>query len=181
MSTQPKQPEPTRAGLAKRGSKFALVGLTVAALSVPAVMSATVASAAVPTFPDNLLVFPNRDFITVEGYADHAGETALIKVDRPGVGVVGSATGVVSGGDVAFEINHPGGVCWGNGTSLKVTPDILPGDIATISFGGVDAGDTDRAGRVRDQSAGPHGRLGHLLVTGHIGAGVTRPSSSSAR
>jgi hypothetical protein len=30
---------------------------------------------AVPAFPDNLVVFPNRDFIAVEGYQDHVGET----------------------------------------------------------------------------------------------------------
>lgn len=118
------------------------MGLAVSAMVVPAVMMATAASAAVPTFPDNLLVFPNRDFITVEGYAEHQGDTALVQVERPGVGIVGSAQGVVSGGDVAFEINHPGGVCWGNGTSLNVTPDIQPGDKASISFGGTVAGDT---------------------------------------
>ena len=32
--------------------------------------------------------------------------TALLEVNRPGVGVVGSAKGVVSGTDVAFEVNH---------------------------------------------------------------------------
>ena len=40
--------------------------------------------------------------------------------------------GVVEAGDVAFEINHPGGVCWGAGTDLKVTPDIKPGDRVSI-------------------------------------------------
>ena len=34
------------------------------------------ASAAVPAFPDNVVVFPDRDFITIEGYQDHVGETA---------------------------------------------------------------------------------------------------------
>jgi len=106
------------------------LALSLATTGLGAVLTAATASAAVPTFPDNLLVFPNRDFVSVLGYADHAGETATVTVDRPGVGIVGSATGVVSGGDVAFEVNHPGGVCWGNGTALKVTPDInvrLPG------------------------------------------------------
>ena len=92
------------------------------------------ASAAVPTFPNNIAVFPDRDFVSIEGYAEHAGETATIKVTRPGVGVVGSATGVVSGTDVAFEVNHPGGVCWGNGTGLNVTPDIVAGDKVSITF-----------------------------------------------
>jgi hypothetical protein len=94
---------------------------------------AMIASAAVPAFPDNLVVFPNRDFISVEGFTDHAGETATIEITR-GTQTMGSAKAVVSGTDVAFEVNHPGGVCWGNGTSLKVTPDIRPGDVAKITF-----------------------------------------------
>jgi hypothetical protein len=36
-------------------------------------LTAGPASAAVPTFPANLLVFPNRDFVSVAGFADHAG------------------------------------------------------------------------------------------------------------
>jgi len=51
--------------------------------------------------------------------------------------VVGSAIGEVSGGDVAFEINHPGGYCWGAGTGLNVTPDIQAGDVVSLSFNGV--------------------------------------------
>jgi hypothetical protein len=92
-----------------------------------------VATAAVPAFPDNLVIFPDRDFISVEGFTDHAGETATVEIKR-GNQLMGSAQAVVSGEDVAFEINHPGGVCWGNNTSLKVTPDIRPGDVAVIRF-----------------------------------------------
>ena len=33
------------------------------------------ATAAVPVFPDNLVVFPNRDFISAKGVPEHAGET----------------------------------------------------------------------------------------------------------
>ena len=112
-----------------RRPRLAVAGLLAATLAGSSLVGAHAAAAAVPTFPDNLLVFPNRDFITVEGYAEHKGETGTITVRRPSLGgqVVGSAQGVVSGGDVAFEVNHPGGVCWGNGTGLKVTPDILPG------------------------------------------------------
>jgi Chitobiase/beta-hexosaminidase C-terminal domain/Fibronectin type III domain len=132
---------------ARRGwPRAVLVGVLAASLSGAALLTASSASAAVPTFPDNLLVFPNRDFVTVEGYQDHIGETATVEITRPGVGVVGSAEGVVAEGDVAFEINHPGGYCWGAGTGLKVTPDILPGDVASIRFGGTKAGDT----RVQD-------------------------------
>jgi hypothetical protein len=88
--------------------------VVVALLTIGAA-GAMIASAAVPTFPDNLVVFPDRDFISVEGFQDHAGEAATIEIKR-GSTVMGSAKAVVSGGDVAFEVNHPGGVCWGNNT-----------------------------------------------------------------
>jgi hypothetical protein len=111
------------------------------AIAAGATAAGFVADAAVPAFPDNLVVFPDRDFISVEGYQTHVGETALVEVTRGGE-LIGSAKGVVEEGDVAFEINHPGGVCWGNNTSLQVTPDIRPGDKVNISFNGIDAGDT---------------------------------------
>src|SRR4051794_1682598 len=143
-------------------------------------MAETASAAVIPTFPDNLLVFPNRDFITVEGYSEHQGQTATVTVTRPSLGnkVVGSATGVVSGGDVAFEINHPGGVCWGNGTSLKVTPDIQPGDVAAISFGGTVAGDTEVQDAFVTEDSALSGSK--LVVKGHIGPGVD-PNNTEQR
>jgi len=159
-----------------RGMRALLAGALVATSGL--VLSAGPASAAVPTFPDNLLVFPNRDFVSVQGYADHAGETATVTVDRPGVGLVGSATAVVSGSDVAFEVNHPGGVCWGNGTALKVTPDILPNDKVSISFGGVVSGDTTVQDAYVTEKSVVTGST--LTVTGHIGAGVD-PANTEQR
>lgn len=106
----------------------------VTGLALTGLVYLPAASAAVPVFPNNVVVFPDRDFVSVEGYAEHAGETATIEVTRPGSGVMGSAKGVVSGTDVAFEVNHPGGICWGAGTSLDVTPDIKAGDIVKITF-----------------------------------------------
>jgi hypothetical protein len=161
--------------------RAALVGVLLAGVSLVAVASAERAHAAViPTAPDNILVFPNRDFITVEGYEDHAGETATITVTRPSIGgqVVGSAQGRVSGDEVAFEVNHPGGICWGAGTNLKVTPDILPGDVASISFGGATAGDT----RVQDGFATEDASLSGstVVVRGHVGPGVD-PANTEQR
>jgi hypothetical protein len=136
--------------------------------------SSAVVNAAVPTFDvGNLVLFPNRDFITVEGYQGHIGETATITVTRgPNNTVIGSASHVVEEGDVAFEINHPGGACWGDGTGLKVTPDLIPGDKATISFDGeANAGDTtvqDAYATAINYTPGDT----TFTVTGHIGAGV---------
>jgi hypothetical protein len=156
-----------------------MVATLAVSLSASAVIAATAASAAVPSAPDNLMVFPNRDFISVEGYQNHVGDTATVSVTRSGV-LVGSAQAVVAAGDVAFEINHPGGACWGAGTDLQVTPDILPGDVATISFGGHDVGDT----RVQDAYADADATLGTttvdgtmVTVTGHIGADVIQDNT----
>lgn len=160
-----------------RAARVALVGALAASLSATAVIGATSASAAVPTFPDNLLVFPNRDFIAVEGYQDHIGATATVEVTRPGVGIVGSAEGVVAEGDVAFEINHPGGYCWGAGTGVNVTPDIQPGDVASIRFGDTKAGETRvQDGFVNaDATQEPTIHSGHtVIVRGHIGADVIK-------
>ena len=122
-----------RHGYGRRWFNRRVAAALVAGVAATAGAGAIVASAAVPAFPDNLVVFPDRDFISVEGFQDHAGETATVEIKR-GSTVMGSAKAVVSGGDVAFEVNHPGGVCWGNDTSLKVTPDIRPGDVAAITF-----------------------------------------------
>src|SRR3954452_23390539 len=134
-------------------------------------VGAIVASAAVvPTFPDNGVVFPDRDFVTIEGYQDHVGETGTVTVSRDGQ-IVGSAQGTVEEGDVAFEVNHPGGYCWGAGTNLKVTPDIRPGDVVQISFPGVqDAGDTTVADTFVTGDAVQDGNK--VTVTGHVGADV---------
>ena len=122
-----------------------------------------------PQFPDNLMIFPNRDFITVEGFADHVGQSGKIEVTRPGVGVVGSAIGVVSGGDVAFEVNHPGGICWGEGTGLKVTPDIKAGDVVSLTFGNTQVAATTTLDVAANDAVQTQKTV---VVTGHIGDGV---------
>ena len=133
--------------------------------------TAGAAVAPLPIAPDNLVVFPDRDFVTIEGFADRVNQEATIEVERPGVGVVGSAKGVVSGTDVAFEINHPGGYCWGAGTGLNVTPDIRPGDVVSIAFGGVKVAATTRAGCARRRLVHRSGRRpsgATMKVVGHI-------------
>jgi hypothetical protein len=118
-----------------------VVSILATGVAAAGAAGAIVADAAPPAFPNNVVVFPDRDFVTIEGYQSHIGEEALVEVIRDGK-TIGSAKGVVEEGDVAFEINHPGGYCWGAGTGLDVTPDIRPGDKVNVSFNGIDAGDT---------------------------------------
>lgn len=152
--------------------RTAVVATVSAVLGATSLLAIPAASAAVPVFPDNLVVFPDRDFITIEGYQDRIGQTATVEVSRPGVGVVGSASSVVGAGDVAFEINHPGGVCWGAGTGLKVTPDIKAGDVVSIKFNGAVVADT----RVQDANVtgspviSGDGTI--VTIKGHIAEGV---------
>lgn len=117
----------------RRVLRRSLVAITAAALGLSPLVFTEAASAVTPTFPDNIVVFPDRDFVSVEGYERYAGQNATVRVTRGGE-IMGSAVVPVSGTDVAFEVNHPGGFCWGNGTSLKVTPDIRAGDVVSVTF-----------------------------------------------
>ena len=162
-----------RSARARVGAAAAVAAVSMTGLGVWSVTAGAVAP--LPTFPDNLVVFPDRDFIAVEGFSGYPGQMALVEVYRPSIdGVVGSALAEVSGTDVAFEINHPGGVCWGNGTSLKVTPDILPGDVVSIEIGGnVLAATTVGDSYVTTGSTlSPNGLT--MTVTGRIGPDVDR-------
>jgi hypothetical protein len=169
---------PRARGAKRRRTKRARMAVLAVMAAGIAVAAAIGVSAAVPAFPDNLLIFPNRDFISVAGFQDHAGDTATVEVRRGGA-LIGSTTAVVSGGDVAFEVNHPGGVCWGNGTSLQVTPDIQPGDVVAIKFGSTVAADTTvlDAGFV-DAVADTSLSGSTLTVKGHLGT-VNRPDPAS--
>jgi Fn3 associated/Fibronectin type III domain len=158
-----------------RAKPLAFVGLAAALLvGLPSVLVGGASGAGaltpnLPVFPNNIMIFPNRDFITIEGYQDHVGQTAKVEVTRPNVGVIGSAIAVVSGGDVAFEINHPGGYCWGAGTGLNVTPDIQAGDVVSLSFGDVQEAATT-ALDVYASDAVQNGTT--VTVAGHIGSTV---------
>ena len=59
----------------------AMIGIGLVSIAAAGAAIGGAASAAVPEFPDNLVVFPNRDFVTVEGYQDHIGETATAQGD----------------------------------------------------------------------------------------------------
>ena len=65
-----------------RGRRAKVMLAVVGGLAPLATVGTFAASAAVPTFPDNIVVFPDRDFVTVEGYQDHIDETATLKITR---------------------------------------------------------------------------------------------------
>jgi hypothetical protein len=127
------------------------------------------AGAAPPAAPNNLVVFPDRDFVTVEGFQNRVGQTATLEVVR-GTTVVGSAQSVVAAGDVAFEVNHPGGACWGAGTNLQVTPDIRAGDKVQIRFGTTVLGDTIVQDAAVNAGATRSGNT--VTVSGYLNDGV---------
>ena len=153
-----------------------LVGLPSVLVGGPSAAGAITPN--LPVFPDNIMVFPNRDFVSLEGFSEYGGQPGLVEVTRPGVGVVGSAIGIVSGTDVAFEVNHPGGFCWGAGTGLNVTPDIQAGDVVSLSIGGTEVAATTSL----DVYANDAVQTGStVVVTGHIGStGRLRTTWSSA-
>lgn len=166
MSTSgaPRGRPPRRRG----GKRWWVRGAALAGLA--ALVAAVSASSAPPAFPDNIVVFPDRDFVSFEGFQDHVGETALVEVTRPGTGVVGSARAVIAEGDVPFEINHPGGVCWGAGTGLNVTPDIQPGDVLSLEVAGQSTEVTTLGAYVTSVDYVDGATT--FTVTGHVDAGI---------
>jgi Fibronectin type III domain len=119
-------------------AQAALVGLAAASITVIAGQAAQAADP--PAAPNNIVVFPQRDFVTIEGYQGRVGQQATVTVTRNGV-ETSRAVGRVAAGDVALEINHPGGVCW-----QGVTPDIKPNDVVRVTFPG-GASDSTRTQR----------------------------------
>ncbi|WP_073946312.1 hypothetical protein [Streptomyces kebangsaanensis] len=80
-----------------RGKRTAAAGLVISGMVISASMAPVTAQAAVPVFPDNITIFPDRDFVSIDGFSGHAGEQVTVEVRRPGIGVVGSATGTTAG------------------------------------------------------------------------------------
>src|SRR4051794_7646618 len=97
-----------------------LAAAAVAAASLAAAPSALGAISMPPPFPHEVIVFPERDFVAVDGWPANTG--VRVDVLRNGVNV-GTATWTTDAAGLA-EINHPGGACW-----TGFTPDILPGDV----------------------------------------------------
>ena len=98
---------------------------SITALTIPLALLVPPANAAVTTPPSgdhSILVFPERDFVAVDGWTEN---NLTVNVLRGGF-VVGTATGLnpVNG---LVEINHAGPPCW-----QGVTPDIRAGDVVEV-------------------------------------------------
>jgi hypothetical protein len=122
-----------------------MVGVVATGMLASVGVNAGVAAAALPVFPENIVTFPNRDMITLEGFdVNHAGEAVVVRVHSPAGVLMGATKGSINAAG-AFEVNHPGGSCWGNDPSYpKVTPNIVAGDKVSVEF--VENGTTVLAG-----------------------------------
>lgn len=90
-------------------------------------------------FLKDVTVFPERDFISIAGFP--IGTELQVVVRRSLNTAVGTARGVV-GSSGAFEVNHPGGVCWSG-----QTPNIQAGDwvdVLHVYQGAFNSGQTQR-------------------------------------
>jgi hypothetical protein len=120
----------------------AVAGFCLAA--IPAAASAAFVEP--PQMPHAPTVFPNRDFVSADGYPTN--KPMRITVLRNGV-KIGEAFGSTDGTGL-IEVNHPGGVCW-SGT----TPNIIAGDKVVIAGAGdpADVGDAVTTSDVTAEAA----------------------------
>ena len=75
---------PDRRALSRRARRTTVAALVATGLASSSLLLPGLAAAAVPAFPDNVVVFPDRDFVSIEGYQDHVGKTATLTVNRGG-------------------------------------------------------------------------------------------------
>ena len=161
----------------RRTTVAGLLALGLAAAGLSAVPAQAIDSNP-PTGPGNIEIFPKRDMVAIEGYGEYAGRTAEIKVLRGG-SVIGSARGTVDGTGF-LEVNHPGGVCWGAGTNLQVTPDIKGGDEVRVDFLGTGTPNKWDGARTTDVEITDVTRVeegNRLVFTGRFGPGVDMPGA----
>jgi Abnormal spindle-like microcephaly-assoc'd, ASPM-SPD-2-Hydin len=102
-----------------------------------------------PAAPHQILVFPQRDFVSASGYAPD--DLVVVSVTHPGGATFSTDPNqpITPQADPRapefapfagiVEVNHPGGACW-----FQTTPDIRPGDAVRITIvGGPRAGQAD--------------------------------------
>ena len=127
-----------------------------------------------PAFPDNIVVFPDRDFVTVEGFQDHVGQTATRRGHprrrRSSAPRRASSTRATSRSRSTTPVAPAGAP----GPGLKVTPDISAGDkVVDQVRRRATLGDTIVQDAAVDRGRGPDAAT-RLTVTGNIAAGVNQ-------
>lgn len=120
------------------------------------VLAAPIATNEPPLAPHSLIVFPQRDFVSVSGYAET--ETVTIEIIHSAIfggGTITAGPGLIPVDDPAtpefdgiVEVNHPGGYCW-NG----VTPDIRPGDKLRVTVDQTNVADQTTVANVNAKRA----------------------------
>lgn len=119
---------PLSARSGRRAASSALAALATLAASLTLLAPGTASAQTVsnpPLLPQDVTVFPQRDFTSIAGFAPNAD--VLVQVRRAGV-VSSDALGRTDASGFV-EVNHPGGVCWRN-----VTPDIVPADVVRVTY-----------------------------------------------
>ena len=130
-------------------SIVALMGFVMSSIK-PATSQAPAPPNEPPAAPIQILVFPQRDFVSASGY--DAADQVIVDVIHPNNVTFSTdpANPVIPQADPRalpgapfagiVEVNHPGGACW-----FTTTPDIRPGDIVRIEIvGGPNAGRKDQ-------------------------------------
>ena len=157
-------------GRSWRRRRRIVAGLVATGLAGTSLLTPGLAAAAVPAFPDNIVVFPNRDMVVLEGFESLVDKDVTFEVFR-GTQLMGATTAKMPGGGAEFEVNHPGGVCWGAAAGQpQVTPDIQAGDKVSIKVDGAVIADVTVQDAAVDEPASLAGNV--LTVKGHVGAGV---------
>jgi chitobiase/beta-hexosaminidase-like protein len=103
-----------------RRRRWRAVLTTAGGVAVAAIFAAPAGAANPPAPPHSIISFPQRDFVSAEGYEE--GVPVIVEVLRNG-SIIGTSTEVTPLADGLVEVNHPGGGCW-----VGSTPDIRPGD-----------------------------------------------------
>ena len=111
----------------QRSGRWAASALAALVTSMAMLASGTAFAVVMepPLLPQDITVFPERDFTSISGFAPNAD--LLVEVVRPNAPIITAegrtdATGFL-------EVNHPGGVCW-----IGTTPDIAPADMVRVTY-----------------------------------------------
>ena len=160
-----------------RGGRARITGLAAAALGVAAFAAPGQAFAAVntpPVLPHTITSFPQRDFISADGF--HPADSVIVEVLRNNVAVAHSTPITpqddpkTDGFDGLVEVNHPGGGCW-----VDITPDIRPGDAIRTTVVGSGVQDQTTTANVTAEPATVEGGILTVHGTAQDGAGNPLP------